>query len=375
MATRADEEEARIALSMLKGVNADTVRRMEDCGISPQDFFSLSVAELSEALDVRGDRWQEMDREAALFRAREELEKMRRYSRMGSMFFSDSEYPEPLRNASDAPVVIHRLGDISFDTLHCVSVVGTRRATPYGLDFARRIVEELGEYFPDLIVISGLALGIDTAAHTAALGKGLRTVAVVAHGLHMIYPASNRGLAREIVEHGGAIVTEYRLGEKPWAQRFLERNRIIAGLSTATIVVESDIRGGAMSTAYTADSYHREVMALPGRVGDKSSAGCNHLIRKGRAQLITCAADLIEQCGWQPMGLRVDALQRNLFPELEGDGRLIYDTLRSSGDPLTVDDLCMRTRLTAAKMISTLTELEFDGVVARHSGGRYSVVR
>ena len=375
MAQKTDGTLATTALSMVNGVDAAVVRHLEECGVTPSDFFSLSDDALADALGRKRHKvWNEHVRDEAVFKARRELEQLSKYRLMRPLFLLDDDYPDALANVPNAPVVIYVLGNCNLDRLHSVSVVGTRKATPYGLDFARRLVEELAGYFPDLLVVSGLACGIDSAAHTAALKAGRATVGVMAHGLHMVYPAINRQLAKQIIDAGGALISEYPLGTTPFRGRFLERNRIVAALSAVTIVVESDIRGGAMSTAYTADSYHRDVMALPGRVGDPTSAGCNLLIRRGKAQLITCAADLIEHTGWAPLDIAVDCSRRNLFPELDGDARLIYDVLRQKPNALTVDELCIRTGLNAARLIAQLTELEFDGVIARHSGGRYSAL-
>lgn len=375
MAQKADGTLASTALSMVHGVNAAVVRHIEECGLTPSDFFSLSDDALADTLGMkRHEVWNEHVRDEAVFKARRELEQINRYRLMRPIFLLDDDYPEALSSVPDAPVVIYVLGNCNLNRLHSVSVVGTRKATPYGLNFAHRIVEELAGYFPDLLVVSGLASGIDSAAHTAALKVERATVGVMAHGLHMVYPAINRQLAKQIIDAGGALISEYPLGTTPYRGRFLERNRIVAALSAVTIVVESDIRGGAMSTAYTADSYHRDVMALPGRVGDSTSAGCNLLIRRGKAQLITCAADLIEHTGWAPFNVAVDCNRRNLFPELDGDARVIYDVLRQKSDALTVDELCMRTGLNAARLLAQLTELEFDGVITRYSGGRYTVL-
>lgn len=189
----------------------------------------------------------------------------------------------------------------------------------------------------------------------------------------MIYPAPHRDLARRIVKTGGAIVSEYPFGERPYRQRFLERNRIVAALADVTVVAESDIKGGAMSTANTAFSYSRDVMALPGRTSDLLSSGCNLLIRKEKAHLITCAADLIELTGWQPLDAKIDTRQRNLFPELEGDPKLIYETLRFSREPMQVDRLHALTLIPISRLMSALGEMEFDGIIIRHPGNRYSV--
>lgn len=363
----------KIALSMIRHISPNIVREMAERGVTPEEFFSLETPALSQSLGLaRGKSFEKMERDEALFRARKEWEQMQRHHISGH-FILDPDYPVRLFQIPDAPIYLYKLGEADLDGSHIINLVGTRKPTAYGIDFCNRLVNDLGAYFPDLTVISGLAYGIDAAAHTAALNAKLSTVAVVAHGLNMIYPAQHRDLARGIIKNCGAIVSEYPFGQQPYRQRFLERNRIIAALADVTIVAESDIKGGAMSTANTAFSYSRDVMALPGRSSDQLSSGCNLLIRKEKAHLITCAADLIELTGWSPLNIKTDALQRNLFPELEGDPKLIYDTLRFSQEPMQVDRIHALTLIPISKLMTALGEMEFDGIIIRHPGNRYSI--
>lgn len=367
-----NEKELKIALSMVKGITAATVRGMEELGVEADAFFSLPMKELSEALGG-GDasRFEQLDREEALARARREIQFMKKHSIKAS-FMLDDDYPRNLREAPDAPIVIYTLGDTDLNADRSIAIVGTRKPTGNGVETCRKITEDLGVYFPDLLVVSGLAYGIDAAAHTAALDNSLATAAVMAHGLDMIYPSAHRELARRIVKNGGCIISEYPSGEKPFRQRFLERNRIVAGLSAATIVVESAIKGGAMSTANIAFSYSREVLAVPGRPSDEQSAGCNSLIKRGKASLAVCAADVMEALNWQPEQMKVDVTQRNLFPELDGNCKIIYDTLRFSKNPMSVDTLHTATSIPVAEIMSLLGEMEFDGIVLKHPGNRYT---
>lgn len=357
---------------MVKRITPEIVRMLPERGISPVDFFSMSTPALADALGMNpGTGFDQMNRDEALFEARKEAEHMSRHNIHGYSLLSP-DYPVRLSQTADAPVYLYKLGEADLDSEHIVSVVGTRRPTPYGNDFCGRLVADLGDYFPDLMVVSGLAYGIDSCAHSACLEKGIKTVAVVAHGLSMIYPAQHRDLARRIIRAGGAIVSEYPFLSTPYRQRFLERNRIVAGLSDVTVVVESDIKGGAMSTANMAFSYSRDVMALPGRISDKESSGCNLLIRKGKANLISGAADLIEYTGWKPLNISRTSLQRNLFPELEGDPRLVYETLRFSREPLHADSIRTKTLIPMPRLMAVLGEMEFDGIIIRHPGNRFS---
>lgn len=363
----------RIALGMTKGMTAPVARRIQETGMSAEEFFGRDSHELVRILGLNGNlRFDDKCRQDALSRAGVEIDFVGRHSiRVYSLL--DDDYPWLLREIPDAPVTLYQLGETDLNSPHSASVVGTRRCTSYGLNFSKDFVTDLGGYFPDLNVVSGLAYGIDAAAHQAALDSGISTVAVMAHGLDTIYPARNRDLAKRIIRSGGSILSEYPSGSAPYAGRFLERNRIVAGLSHITVVVESEIKGGAMSTANLAFSYDREVMALPGRACDRMSAGCNHLIRKEKARLISAAADVIEIMDWRPLDVKIEPRQRNLFPELEGTASRIYEILKFESEPIAVDSLFVRTGISIPELMATLTELEFDGIISREAGNRYCI--
>lgn len=363
----------QIALSLTPRMTAETVRQLYEASITAEDVFSMETPRLNEMLGLRpGHGFEKLKLDEALFKARREIDHMKAHHIRAS-FLMDDDYPVRLSHIPDAPIILYSLGEADLDSRHIINVVGTRKPTPYGVEFTRQIVTDLAAYFPDLIVVSGLAYGIDAEAHKAAMEADAATVAVVAHGLNMIYPAAHRELAKQIIKKGGRLVTEYPFDTNPYRQRFLERNRIVAGLADVTIVAESDIKGGAMSTANTAFSYSRDVMALPGRITDQLSSGCNHLIRKEKARIITSAADLIEITGWQPLDLKVDTTQRNLFPELEGASKLIYETLRYTREPMPTDCLHALTLIPMSQLTGILADMEFDGIVVRHPGNRYSV--
>lgn len=367
--------ELKLAFSLLKGTDAELLRAMESLGVDLHDFFAFDVKRLSDALGHNVNAiFSENTRGEALSRAREEHAFMQKHQ-VRALFIGDDDYPWRLIDTNTPPLLLYCLGNSDLNAPHAVSVVGTRKPSPYGVASAENIVSDLAGYFPDLNVISGLAYGIDSVAHKTALEGKVATTAVVAHGLDMIYPSQNRDLARRIVCSGGSIISEYPTGTRPFPAHFLERNRIVACIPDVTIVIESDMRGGAMSTANTAFSYSRDVMAVPGRISDQLSRGCNHIIRKNKAQIITCAADLIEVTGWEVMGTRLDGRQRNLFPELQGDEHTVYETLRHKTEPCSLDSLHAETRLPMSQLMAALSELEFNGVIIRHPGNRYSAAR
>lgn len=363
----------KIAFTFLKKkVTIDLLQKFEERDVTPETFFTIPTKDLISRLGIRNDHeFDRMAREEALANSRAEWEKIKKHG-ISPLFILDDDYPSKLAEVSDAPLILYKLGDADLDSQQIVSVVGTRKPTPYGVDFCNKFVDELGVYFPEAVVVSGLAHGIDAVAHKRAINKNLPTVAVVAHGLNMIYPAANRSLAKTILKEGGAIVSEYPFGVQPFRPNFLARNRIVAAMSDVTVVVESNIKGGAMSTANYAFQYDRELMAVPGRVSDDLSSGCNLLIRKNKAHLITCIADLIEVTGWQPLDIKIDARQRNLFPELEGNEKLLYEMLQYSSEPVQMDQLMHKTNLSVSALMALLSEMEFDGIIIRHPGNRFS---
>ena len=364
----------KIAFSFLKKkINLQLLREFENRGVTPEKFFTLPTKELINTLGIRQDHeFDKIAREEALASARREYELNKKHN-ITPLFVLDEDYPERLAETEDPPVILYKLGEGDLAGEHMVSVVGTRKPSPYGLGFCNKLVEEIAEYFPDSNIVSGLAYGIDAASHRKALEKGINTIAVVAHGLNMIYPAANRNLAKEIIHSGGAILSEYPFGVQPFKPNFLARNRIVAGITDVTVIVESNIRGGAMSTANFAFMYSREVMALPGRISDELSSGCNLLIRKNKAHLIESTADLIEVTGWSPLNIPINPRQRNLFPELTGDAKKIYEILKQNEAPVNLDILIQSTGISASKLLPVLNELEFDGVLIRHPGNRYSI--
>ncbi len=363
-----------MALSFVPGTDPSFVRHMVAAGVSVEEFFSSSQQELSARLGIKAapllDR---MVRDEALFKAKKEAEFMQKHG-IVSFSITDDDYPSRLSDIDRAPLTLYRLGEADMDADKMFSIVGTRHSTSYGTRYVANLVEELAPYFPGMVIVSGLALGIDSAAHEAALKAGLPTVAVVAHGLNTIYPAVNRDLARRIIAAGGAILSEYPSGVTPYRSRFLERNRIVATMTDAVLVAESAEKGGAMSTAAVAASYGRELLALPGRIGDEMSAGCNRLIRSQKALMAGSAVEMMSMLGWQPKSVKMAPKQRDLFPELSGNEKSIYDALRFSQEPMPVDALRERTGIAIHDLMASLGEMEFEGIIDRLPGNRFTLI-
>ena len=285
-----------------------------------------------------------------------------------------ANYPVRLRKCSDAPLVLYYLGHADLNAPHIISVVGTRHCTEYGREQCRRIVTELQMLLPDIVIVSGLAYGIDIAAHRAALDNGLATVGVLAHGLDEIYPRLHRQTAIDMLPQGG-LLTELMSHSRIDKVNFVQRNRIVAGIADATVVVESADRGGSLITARIANGYNREVLAFPGRAYDSCSKGCNNLIRSNAATLITSASDILTDLGWaDAAAIRQGGTQQEMFPQLSNEELLVAATLKDCQDA-TFSDLVIATALPSASLTSTLMTLEMKGIIKKMAGNRYHLLQ
>lgn len=286
--------------------------------------------------------------------------------------FTDEAYPARLRECEDAPLVLYSLGNAGFNATRVVSIVGTRKATEYGKDLTAAFVRDLATLCPGIIIVSGLAYGIDVAAHRAALAAGLPTIGVLAHGLDRIYPAAHRSTAAQMVRQCGGLLTEYMSGTQPERQNFVQRNRIVAGMADAVVVIESAAKGGALITAEMAMGYGRDCMAFPGRVADEYSRGCNNLIRSNGAALITSAEDFMYAMNWP---LATDAApaptQRELFVELDEDERKIMKILRAADDSVHINTLVIDTDIPYSRLSTILFNLELKNLLRPLPGALY----
>lgn len=312
------------------------------------------------------------DTSAARRRAERELEYCIRKD-IKILGCNDEAYPRRLAECADAPIAVFYKGTANLNSLRVINVVGTRRCTACGRDNVIRLMKAVEETCPDMLVVSGLAYGVDICAHREALDNRLCTVAVLAHGLDNLYPSAHRETAGRMTEHGG-LLTEYFTRTNADKLNFLNRNRIVAGMSDATIVVESASHGGALVTARLAGEYGRAVFAFPGRASDICSEGCNNLIRDGKARLITSAADLMQAMGWQretPHGrIRRAGIEPELFPEYTADEQLIVNELEKSGD-MHVNLIAAATALPMGRLSASLFSLEMKGALRCLAGGVY----
>ncbi len=285
----------------------------------------------------------------------------------------DDAYPKRLWECNDAPLVLYMMGNANLNVTKTVSIVGTRKATEYGLDLCNNLIKDLKRACPDILIISGLAYGIDIEAHKSCLECNCSTVAVLAHGLDRISPSAHRRVAKEMLGTGG-IVTEYMSGTTPLPLNFVRRNRIVAGLSDTVVVVESAAHGGSMITAEFADGYNRDCFAFPGNVRATYSEGCNALIRDNKASLICSAQDLIDAMRWTPSrseNNRIQAIQTNLFKDLSVEEEEVLNKLRLKACGVPVNSLIVDCNISYSRITSILFELEMKGLVKRTLGGLY----
>lgn len=286
---------------------------------------------------------------------------------------TDPEYPELLRECPDSPHVLYVRGDLAALHGKMLSVVGTRAITPYGQRMCDSLVGRLGEIEPDTVIVSGLAYGVDANAHRAALKQGLRTVAVIASPLPDITPSQHRALADEIVEKGGAIVTELHSQTKQNGSYFIPRNRIIAGMSEGTVVVESPSGGGSLSTADLADGYSRVLMAVPGRVGDRSSEGTNRLVVTRRAAMVCSGDDIARELGWDIVEPGFVPAHKVAAPLLNADEKRVMNCF-GEGETVEMDSLAIRSGVPVGQLAASLLSLELAGLLRPLPGKRYEKV-
>ena len=332
-----------------------------------REFIPHANKETLEALAVMDIHLKRAEEELAFVQA----------GHIQCLGFYDEEYPARLRECPDAPTLLYYRGSSSLNAKHIISVVGTRQVTPYGRDLCHQFVKELKKLCPDTLVVSGLAYGVDIHCHRAALEQGMDTVGVLAHGLDQIYPRFHRDTAVQMVLHGG-LLTEFPSRSTAEKLHFIQRNRIVAGMADATIVVESAKKGGSLITAGISEDYGRDVFAFPGRIGDTYSEGCNSLIQGNRAGLITNAEDFVKAMGWETeCNLRKqmnDGLQQELFPDLTEEEQRIVEAL-TGADSKQINILAVETSLSIGKLTSLLFNLEMKGVVRLLSGGCYRLAK
>ena len=359
-----------IALTMVNGVGGVLSRQLLNSLGDAKSIFQEKRQLLERIPGIGSILAAEIKNPEVLRRAEQEI-RFAEQEQIDILLWDDENYPTRLRECPDAPLALYYKGNGNLNTRHIISVVGTRHATHYGQETTARLIEDLAAAFPDTMVVSGLAYGIDICAHRQALACGLPTVAVLAHGLDRIYPFAHRHIANEMLAKGG-LLTDFPSETNPDRPNFLKRNRIIAGLSEATLVIESAEKGGSLVTADIAFSYDREVFACPGRIHDLYSAGCNQLIRHNKAALLSSAQDLIEALGWQHEDKQRKPQQTELLFN-ESDSQEIQQVLQilQTQDEVHINQLTKLTGFPVQQLTNILFELEMDGRIRTLPGNMY----
>jgi DNA processing protein len=361
-----DEIFYRLALGQVESVGIKSAKKLINHFGSAKEVFRLSSRELMQvqgmaqnrALAISGfSQWKTVEEEFE-FALKNGIE---------VVSYTESRYPNRLKHCEDGPLVIFVKGEANLSPERMLSIVGTRKVTEYGKQMTRTLVESLVPY--GVTVVSGLAYGVDGEAHKACVDFGVPTVAVLGHGLNKIYPPAHTRLANEMVEKGGALVSEFTIDSKPDRENFPQRNRIVAGMCDATIVVESAAKGGSIITAELANSYHRDVFAFPGRIGDQRSEGCNRLIKGHKAALLESVKDLEYVMGWT-LPEKAKPIQKKIFVDLNPEEEAVLSLLREKGKT-QIDELSLTLQSPVSSAMVHLLNLELNGLVRSLPGKFY----
>lgn len=364
----------QVALSMLPFVGGTLARQLINyCG-SAEAVFTSPIRHLTRIPGI-GEKIIGGIKNASSLLDRAEKEVLRcQQEEISILAYTDEDYPERLRHIYDAPILLYYKGQANLNHQRMLSIVGTRQSTAYGRETVEKLLNELLSYQP--IIVSGLAYGIDICAHRTALQLGLSTVGVMGSGMDIIYPSIHRKDAIGMLEQGG-ILTENPLGTKPDARKFPARNRIIAALTDATVVIEAAAKGGALITANLANDYDREVFAVPGNWNQPYSIGCNKLIKANKAHILTQASDIVEMLNWDITEKSVN--KEEAYPVLQvaidEQEQQVVDVLIQQTGAMLMDTLSWHTQLSIGKLASVLLSLEFKGVIRSLPGKKYQMVR
>lgn len=357
-----------LALQKVEGIGDIIAKKLLiQCG-SAEEIFKSKMSKLSQT-ERLGTVLQKNLRDKTIFQKAENELRFIEDNKINCNYFLEENYPDRLKHCIDGPILLFTSGNIDLQNRKIISVVGTRKITPYGLSFCKEFISDLAPLNP--IVVSGFAYGVDIAAHQAALENGLQTIGVLAHGLNQVYPKAHKKFVSKVESNGG-FITEFWSSSNPERENFLRRNRIVAGISEATIVIESAGKGGSLVTATMANDYNRDVFAVPGRASDKYSEGCNNLIKSQKAHLLTSAADLVYMLNWD-VEEKVKPVQKQLFVSLEPDEQKVYDFLLQNGKEL-LDVIALQCGFPVFRLSGMLLNMELKGVIRPLPGKLFEAV-
>jgi DNA processing protein len=334
-----------------------------------QKIFQANQSTLEKIEGIGEVRAKSIKRFTDFSQAEDEIKFIEKFS-IQTLFITDKQYPQRLLHCFDSPTLLFYKGTADLNASKVVAVVGTRAHTEYSKKMTDELVQELSAH--EILIVSGMAFGVDAFAHKAAVKNNLPTVGVLAHGLDQIYPPEHAGLAKDIMKHGGGLLTEFRSDTTPDKHNFPTRNRIVAGMSDATIVVESGIKGGSMVTAELANGYNKDVFAFPGKVTDTKSAGCNYLIKSNKAVLLTEAQQFLELMGWEEKQSRKSIVnsQKMIFIELSKEEKIIVEILNQK-ETVHIDEINLKSGLSNSAIAAAILNLEIQNVVNGLPGKMY----
>ncbi len=356
----------RIAFTLIPGIGSVNGKKLIRRFGSIHEIFHASAKDLLAVPGIGPVIVNNIKSSRVMHRAEQEIRFLEKH-KVQALFFEEASFPQRLLNCYDHPLMLFYRGEADLNHRRIIAFVGTRRATDYGKSYCREIIAGLRE--KDIVMVSGLAYGIDGCAHREAVEQGIPTIGVLGHGLDRIYPAPHHKLAEDMLRHGGGLLTEFLSKTIPDRENFPKRNRIVAGMVDAVVVVESDRKGGALITAELANSYNRDVFAVPGRLNDQFSNGCNFLIKTNKAALIQSADDIGYIMGWEDRKIP-EGRQTQLFIEMNDTEKALYRLLEEEGT-MSIDKLTIRTGFTPSSVASALLNMEFSGLVRSLPGKQY----
>ncbi len=359
----------QISLTLIPNVGDVRAKALINYFGNAEDIFKAKKKDLENIEGVGAIGASSIKQFNDFEKAEEEIVFIEKY-KITPLFITDKNYPQRLLNCYDSPSMLYYRGNANLNQSKIVAVVGTRNHNEYGKAVCEKLVEDLAD--KNILIVSGLAFGIDSIAHRSALKHNLETVGILAHGLDRIYPAQNKSLAKEMIEQGG-LLTDFRNKTNPDKQNFPKRNRIVAGISDAIIVIESGLKGGSLITAELGNGYNKDVFAIPGRANDSKSLGCNYLIKNNKAGLITSAEDLLEDMGWNEHKKTSVKKQRELFIEFTADEKIIVNILQQQ-EHIHIDELYIKSGLSSSAVASGLLTLEMQNVISSLPGKIYKLI-
>ena len=368
----------KIGITLIKGIGSNLAKNLIAYIGSAEGVFKEKQQNLAKIPGIgeiiSNQIVSQITSQNVLKRAEQEIEFITK-NKILTYYFADRDYPFRLKECPDSPILIYSKGNCNLNAGKFVGIVGTRKATETGKENCRKLITDLGSALPSAVIVSGLAYGIDICAHKAAIESGLPTIGVIGHGLDRIYPEVHRPTAVKMVQDG-ALLTEYLSQTNPDKPNFVQRNRIIAGLCDAIVVVESGIKGGALITAEIANDYNRDVFTYPGRITDEWSAGCNALIKNNKASLIESADDILRFMNWERQDSNSKPIvQTALFMDLTEEEQGMVSTLRQNPEGIQFNELAIQLERPISKISSLLLEMEFKGLVKCLPGNLYKIVK